>query len=237
MWVYNVTRELIQTSGLKVVPESVPKLDREHERAGREGAVRDDRAITVVKVHHAIAPDTPNSLYLVTWRDLRDAMMSFMRFMEVDFERGLDFLRTAVPLQAYFLSFPSDKTMTIDYRAIVQQPRDTIAAIAARLGLAVDEADVDRVLSKFTKEAVAKRLSEREDELRQHLRDRQSLPRDKFVPSGRPNSIRAFDPETGFQTGHVSPYRDGAWREVLTADQLREMDALVRKLVGDRARS
>ena len=41
------------------------------------------------------------------------------------------------------------------------------------------------------------------------------------------NTLRAYDTETGFQSGHVSSYHDGDWKKVLTQDQqVRMYDVL-----------
>ena len=41
------------------------------------------------------------------------------------------------------------------------------------------------------------------------------------------NRARAYDHETGFQTGHVSDYRDGDWQQILTDEQKARLDAAI----------
>jgi hypothetical protein len=39
--------------------------------------------------------------------------------------------------------------------------------------------------------------------------------------------MRAFDTSTGFQSGHVSNYQDGAWQSILTAEQKSRLDKII----------
>jgi hypothetical protein len=46
------------------------------------------------------------------------------------------------------------------------------------------------------------------------------------VVLGRDN-VRAFDPETGFQSGHVSNYQEGDWKRILTTEQKSRLEELI----------
>jgi hypothetical protein len=42
-----------------------------------------------------------------------------------------------------------------------------------------------------------------------------------------PQNVRAFDTDTGFQSGHVSNYREGDWKRILSAKQKFRLEALI----------
>jgi hypothetical protein len=41
------------------------------------------------------------------------------------------------------------------------------------------------------------------------------------------NRGRAYDHQTGFQSGHVSDYQEGDWQKILTPEQQRRLDELI----------
>ncbi|MDP7195114.1 MAG: hypothetical protein QF864_02830 [SAR202 cluster bacterium] len=40
-----------------------------------------------------------------------------------------------------------------------------------------------------------------------------------------PDNIRTFDENTGFQSNHVSNYKDGDWNDILTSDEIEEINS------------
>jgi hypothetical protein len=226
MWTYNVVRELVQTTGRRALPEIVPQSDAEMEAIGRAGAVASGEDICVLKVHERIATDLPNSCYVVTRRDIRDTMMSFMRFMVVDFENGLHFVRSAIESENHLATFPPTRSIIIDYTDIVDEPAAVVGEIARRLSIAVTPAQVEAIVTRFSKPSVAARIAEKDQRLRQRISALQPVDRRDVIVLGM-KKFRAFDKETGFQTGHVSDYQEGDWRHILTAEQQARLEAVI----------
>jgi hypothetical protein len=229
MWTFNIARELVRRSGRVLLPTNALIHESEHEQAGRAGALRDDDSVTVVKVHQSIKPDTPHSLYVVTRRDARDAMISYMRFMgRRELEAGLQFLRAAVTQDAHFMAIPTELRLTVDYPDIVQTPARVVGAIAERLGIETTADDLSSIADKYSKSAVAEGIAKQDAEVVAQL-ERGDTPTDgTVVPVGQ-GRFRAFDPTTGFQTGHVSNYRDGDWKTILTAAQKQQVEDTIRE--------
>lgn len=234
MWTFNVVRDLVRSTGTAVRPELVPHDDAEMEAIGRAGIAAAD-GVYVLKVHTHIPADLARSLYVVTHRDLRDSLVSFMRFAHRDFDAGLRFVAGAIRSEQHFSTFPAERRLDLDYAAIVGEPEQVVATLAARLAIPVLPELVAEIVGRYSKANVRDRIVSREQALREQIAARQPVDRRDFVPQ-EDRSLRAFDTETGFQSGHVSDYRDGDWRKILTADQQARLEALIAEGDAWRAR-
>ncbi len=228
MWTFNVTRELVRTAGLTLVPELVPRADEDMVRIGAEhvGAPH-SRGVAVLKVHLRLQQEVPRSLFIVPRRDLRDSLVSFMRFTSCDFERGLVFLKAARIIETHYSSFPSQRRLLVDYAEIVSAPGRVAGAIARFIGVQPEEKLLTGIVATLSKENVARRIAGKDEEIAsRRLRGLPVAANETIAPPG--GQFRVFDAATGFQTGHVSDYVDGSWRDLLTAEQKVRVDALLR---------
>jgi hypothetical protein len=234
MWTFNVVRDLVRSTGSAVQPELVPHDDVEMEAIGRAGIAADD-GVYVLKVHAHIPADLPHSLYVVTHRDLRDSLVSFMRFAHQDFEAGLHFVASAIRSEQHFSTFPAERRLDLDYAAIIGAPAEVVAALAARLAIPAPPDLVAEIVARYSKARVRDRMVSREQALRDRIAAHQPVDRRDFIAQ-QDHSLRAFDTATGFQSGHVSDYRDGDWRKILTADQQARLETLIAEGEAWRAR-
>ncbi len=227
MWVFNVAREIARAAGLDVLPEAVPQTNEAMIAAAAEG-MRDpapDR-VRVVKVHAHVHADIPSSRFILPRRDVRDAMVSFMRFMNCDFEDGLEFVRNAMAFERRYDSFPPERTLFVNYTDIVACPAAVVRTIAAFLDTPMEPETVEAVARGLDKESVARTIRRTEEDLVRRSRDGSDISADEVVVLG-PQDVRAFDIATGFQSGHVSDYREGDWKHLLTAQQRARLAALI----------
>jgi hypothetical protein len=225
MWTFNVARDLVRLTRQLALPELVPHDDAEMEKIGRAGIAADD-GVYVLKVHTRIAADLPHSLYLVTHRSIRDSLVSFMRFTHADFEAGLRFVAGAIRLEQHFSNFPAERSLQIGYRDIVETPEVVVTAIAGRLAIAIEAGQAADIAARYAKDKVQARLVERERALREQIGAGEPVDVRDFVPMAD-RSLRAFDTTTGFQSGHVSSYREGDWQAILTDVQKAAVDNLI----------
>jgi hypothetical protein len=225
MWTFNVARDLVRFTGRAALPEIVPHDDAEMEQLGRAGIAANDGTY-VLKVHTRVAADLPHSFYVVTHRHIRDSLVSFMRFTHADFEAGLRFAAGAIRLERHFAAFPAAHTLQVAYSDIVERPEVVVEALARALGVAAGPAAIAAIVARYAKDKVQARLVAREQELREQIEAGQSVDVRAFVPMGDA-SLRAFDMTTGFQSGHVSAYREGDWRTILTKAQQTALDTLI----------
>ena len=234
MWTFNVARDLVRSTSRPALPEIVPQGDAEMEAIGRQGIAAQD-GVYVLKVHTPIAGDLAASMFLVTRRDIHDSLVSFMRFTHADFDAGLRFVAGAIRLDEHYSRLPADRTLAIDYADIIAAPARVVAAIAARLSIEASEPLIAEIVERYSKRNVVSRVSAREAMLREQISTGQPVDRRDFVPQPD-KSLRAFDPATGFQSGHVSAYQEGDWRQILTASQQAALEALIAEGKAWRAR-
>jgi hypothetical protein len=214
IWTFNVTREL---AGYRVLPEQALADKSRIPALGLE-ALNDQDPETrwVFKLHDLLNPEIDRSLFIVPHRDPRDAMMSAWRFLRMPtFETALEYaVRSLGTLEHYEKALFSDRKLALGYRLIAQDPGAAVRTLAAALEIDLSDAEIDAVVSKFDKRAVAQRVAALEAAA-------DSAPR----VGNADGSQRLFDPATGFQTGHVSDYCEGDWRRLLSAPQLAAVDA------------
>ncbi len=208
MWTYNVARALVASAGLEVLPAQVPKLEAEvHAEAQRAIADPDPHRIRVLKTHHAIPFGAKRSLVILPLRDPRDVVVSLMRFMRMPLAHAAPRVDAwAALLDHYRRALAPSQVLWLRYADIALRPANVVDEIATFLQVACAPEARDQLVAGLTKAAVRERL-------------------DRLAASGAgadgvlnpDGSIRLFDPESGFQTGHVSDYSDGDWHRVLPA--------------------
>ena len=229
MWAFNVARALLQAAGREVHPAQVPKDDSQMMRCAREGlADADPRRIWVLKVHDRIPPDFERSRFVVTRRDLRDALVSYMRFLRCDFPRAFEMIAAAPEFYDTYDRAGPERVLQLDYGQIVGAPAAAAARIADFLAPSVEESARDRIVERFSKANVQRLVRSTEQSLEHRHRAGEEISRDEIVLAVD-GSVRAFDRATGFQSGHVSDYRDGDWRHLLSPAQ----QSLIHDSFGD----
>jgi hypothetical protein len=226
MWTFNVTRAIARAAGLRAVPETVPQSTQAMIAAGTEGlADPAPERVRVVKVHANMRPDMPYSRFILPRRDVRDAMISFMRFMRCGFEDGLDFVRNTLATDRHYDRVPPDRALIVDYANIVARPAAVLDGIAHFLQAPLAPEARDAIAASLDKQSVAESIRRTEQDLMRRSREGSPISADEVVVLG-PQQLRAFDTATGFQSGHVSDYREGDWRQLLNAEQQSRLEAL-----------
>jgi len=223
MWTFNVVRALARHAGYRVLPDNVLLSDGQWvDYANREiAANKDPQTVFVMKMHSLLHTIMPNNLVITNIRDIRDALLSHMRFMHVDFERALKMSKAAANTADHYISFPEEARMVLRYDVLTEAPAAAVARIAERMGVALDDKAAEDIAASLSKEKV-KRLTDAQDQhYRASVTNQQPfagelLKRADGVPA-------TFDRSTGFQSNHVSDYRDGAWRDQLSRDQITAM--------------
>jgi hypothetical protein len=227
MWTFNVTRQIVRAAGLQALPSLVPQTKSAMMAAGQEG-FRDpatDR-VRVLKVHAVLRSDIPFSRYIVPRRDVRDRVVSFMRFMRCDFEGAMKFAERAILMDRHYGAFSRDRALIIDYSEIIARPGEVAYAVAAFLEAPVERQVTNAIAQGLEKEKVARLIQDKERDLAARSRQGRPIAAAEMVILG-PQNVRAFDTDTGFQSGHVSNYREGDWKRILSARQKSRLEALI----------
>jgi len=232
MWTFNAVRALAKACGLETMPATVPADESENLRAARTaGTGVDPRQLWVLKSHKQI-PQTgfPGSRFIATRRDPRDILISQMRFADLDFAGALKAAVYYAQTADHYRRFPDRVRLELSYPDIVGDPTGTCYTIAAFLGLGPSRESVEAVVRTFSKERVKNLI----EGLGGKEQSETSAAGDSKTVLRVDRNARLYDTGTGFQSGHVSDYRDGDWRRILSADQQIRMNrALHRWLVAN----
>ena len=227
MWVFNVTRQIVRAAGLEVLPTLVPQTEKAMLAVGREGF--DDPAtdrVRVLKVHMLLRSDLPQSLFILPRRDIRDGIVSFMRFMRCDFESAMKFAHDAIAAERHYDAFPRDRALIVNYADIVARPAEIAQTVAMFLEVPMERQATRAIAEELDKEKVARLIERQEQDLTCRIGKGRPITAGEVVVLG-PQNVRAFDTETGFQSGHVSNYREGDWKSILSTEQKSRLAALI----------
>lgn len=224
MWTTNVVREIVRVEGMQVVPPEAFKLDDKTLAYGQAHIAENRAGIAVLKVHKPV-PVLPRSAGIVTRRDVRDAMMSYMRFMRLPFERGVRWANAVLRAGPNVL-YPGEPRLVVDYVAISQDPVRVVREIAAFLGAELAVGRSEEISAKLSKTAVKQLVDAAHQAVVDKVRAGEKVDANRVVVLSQKN-WRAYDPSTGFQSGHVSDYRDGDWQTLLTEEQKAVINRLI----------
>jgi hypothetical protein len=164
---------------------------------------------------------------IYTWRDLADATASFMTMFDVDFEHTIAIMSSSLDL---YLRHRSNGALILSYKAIMHEPRESVAAIAASLNVAAHP----ELVAEIAEANSFGRMREKVEEIsaldyaqRLVRHDRTSYP----DAAGCETSY-AYDPETLFQLNHIRDGSTGYGVSRLTQGQLRRLETLWREKGG-----
>ncbi len=226
MWTFNVVREILRRASYTVFPDRVPQSDEDMlETATRGLSDWDPKRRWVVKIHSLVRDDIPRSAFITTLRDVRDALISWMRFMRTDFDTAL---RAAVDMTHtydHYAAFPQNRLLVVPYTEISRNPVALIRRTSGLLSLGLTDHDLVETARRFSKRSVTQIIENTEKSIQSRAVNG-GVTKDELVRNAD-GSIRGFDTATGFQSGHTSNYIDGQWAGLLSTEQRRKMnDAL-----------
>jgi hypothetical protein len=227
MWAFNIARSLLREAGLTVFPRTFPKTDEQMAMEARN-ALKDysRNHVWCLKVHSRLRIASSSNRFISTFRDPRDAVVSFMRFTRHDFEQALAASTTWTMLCDHYRAFPPDLSLCLDYRKIITVPMDVANRISMFLGLDLATDNIARIVEEFERENVRRRIEAVQNDLERRRAAGDIDIVDALVLNAD-GTVRFLDPKTGFQSGHVSDYRAGDWRILLTDDQKERLDQAI----------
>lgn len=224
MWSYNVTRRMLIIAGREVLPDRIPKSDEEMMACARKGIESTEESeIYVLKVHAMLNMDSDKVFYISTVRDVRDALVSWMRFMHADFDMAVAQGIEMINAVNHYSAFSRDRLLRIEFKDVLHKPAEVCRKIAKSLDLDISDVTIDSVVEMYSKDNVSKIISAREHEILERLQRGDTIEQGDVVEN-YDRTVRAFDPDTGFQSGHVSNYCEGDWQTLLTGEQVRRIN-------------
>ncbi len=205
MWTYNVARELLGKSGLTVKPDSILLTDEDQMRsigAAMRNQNRDE--IHCIKTHLPLdfsEQALAHTRILTPYRDLRDAVLSFTRFMGVDLDHGLKAAQEMMSVTDYYLSLPDEFVCSFKYEDMIRDTRKAIGKIAEFLGIPMRDEEIDTIDDMFSKANVKTLIENIGNEI---------------VGKSLGGEIKKVDRKTGFQTAHIAEEDGKSWSDVFS---------------------
>ena len=216
MWTFNVVRKILVYANKNVYPKFIPQDGEDAIKEANIGLQNTNKSDKwVLKVHIPLNKDFPSSKFIVNRRDLRDALISFQRFMKCDFNYALKMQGNCGRLIRYYESFPRELCLFIDYKDMLQAPEIVVKRISNFVGVALKEDEVKKIVHEFSKENVVDLISRTHDRVKEMINSNTPVPENEIVGNST-KYWRAIDANTGFQSGHVSDYVEGDWKKILT---------------------
>ncbi len=229
MWTYNATRELLKSVGLTPVPHSIPANTTPYINKAFTEPV-DDNEIYCVKTHMKLQPDLPDTKIINTYRDVRSAMVSYMRFCRCGFGRGLKVAQSMMNCTDYYFKNHTQNIIHICYDRIMNEPSAVMDDICRFLGLSVDRPVIQKISDALSHNNI-RNMTETLEIVPADTNG--SLPeqydKERFdIVQNLDGSFRVFDRSTGFQTNHITSQNEDDWKQVLTEEQMK----LLTKITG-----
>jgi hypothetical protein len=227
MWTYNIVRELYKYKNLIVLPDQIPTTEP---ALIKEALSSHDliNQVYCIKTHSKLPNPLPTHhqvKIICNYRDVRDAGLSFMRFIHGDYDIAINAMMGMMQLTNYFINTFDNNLFLIRFDRINTEPVKTIDEICDFLELDVPHDAILKIEKKFNKDAVKKHIDKLSgvniqqgeilDEKQQHKYD---------AVGNLDGTYIVFDKETSFQSNHITSKEDGEWREYFTEQQREQIN-------------
>ena len=221
MWTYNVIREILKTNDIAFKPTSPARgtYARYINSVLRKPA---DQKNYVLKSHMLIDPRkvTTELKVVCPYRDVREALASYKRFMRCDdFDHLLDVVKGMMANMDYYTEKFHIKNCPINYDYIQFAPIETVMKIADYLELPLERQQAKAIVDKFSKDKVERKVQEINEA---------DVPLERFDPKydvmeNFDQSPRLVDRASGFQTNHIT---NADWKEDFTEEEQKRLNQL-----------
>ena len=184
--------------------------------------------ISIIKIHKLIKKEYANNTkIIINIRDPRDAAISYKRFMKLknySFQQVIKFIKNSIDLIRYYReNFNKDNLLEIDFKDIIDNPHKIFSKLEKFLYLEINKKIVNKIVKKFSKKKVLEIIKKKETNLKDLINKKQKINKINLVILNK-NNIREFDEKTGFQTGHVSNYKEGNWQQHFSDKEIVEIN-------------
>ena len=99
-----------------------------------------------------------------------------------------------------------------------------VALLLSVLKIDLKEDKIIDISKKYSKDSVKKMIEKKDLNIKKKLAKNEKVSNNEVVIMS-PDNIRAFDENTGFQSNHVSNYKDGDWNDILASDEINEINS------------
>jgi len=230
MWTYNATRKLLQHAGYTTLPHEIPSNTAPYLKKAFTDKTNDDE-IYCVKTHMQLQPNLPETKIINTYRDVRSAMLSYMRFCHCDFFQGLKVAHSMMLCTDYYFDKHLHDILHICYSDIKGRPEAVLLDICNFLELSIEPDAITSLNDALSYEKI-KSLTGSLDTVPVNeqgtLLDHDDHLQFETVKN-LDGSFRVFDRQTGFQSNHITSKHEEEWKTVLSEAQKEALNQLTEK--------
>ena len=224
MWTYNVVREIFINLEKKIIPLNIPQDDDQMLDCHFINLKNRNDIISIIKIHKLIKKEYANKTkILINIRDPRDAVISYKRFMKLknySFQQAINFIKNSINrIWHYRENFDKENLLEINFKDIVNNPRKIFFQLEKFLNLEINKKIVDQIIKKFSKKKISEMIKKKEIFIKKKIKKKQKIYKQNLLIFDK-NNIRIFDEKTGFQTGHISNYKDGEWKQHFSNNEI-----------------
>ena len=221
MWLFNVTKEILNFSNINVLPIEIPQSDQKFFEIFKNQSISDqnDTNKYVFKVHAILKPDLSRSKILTTIRDPRDICISFREFMKTDFNKALKAAKSLLNYERIYKTYNNDYLKFIKYENIENNSIETILEIASFIGYKINFKIAEEISLKYNKTRIKKLIKNNDENLLSKIKNKEKINKSKIVFFSKDN-YRSFDTKTGFQSNHISNRNSGDWKKFFSSKEI-----------------
>lgn len=215
MWTYNVTRAVFESKGWSVLPKEIPVNEHALIKTALLSEQKENE-VYCIKTHLPLKSPLPTKhdvRIICNIRDVRDACLSFMRFMHADFDGGLHAMKGMMNITDYYLSQFGNNLLSVRFEDLTNTPLTVLENICGFLKIDLPDTEKQEILQKFDKSNIQKKLHELpkvESDARVLVDPEHSSKFDSV--QNRDGTYRAYEKATGFQSNHITSSGDGEWK-------------------------
>ena len=222
MWLFNITREILNLKKFNVLPDKIPKFDEDHFEIFHQKSLLDQNHLNkyVFKVHQILKQEIPHSKILTTIRDPRDICVSCMKFMKKNFQQSLDISKSMITYFNTYEKYSKEKLKFIKYeKSIEKDTVKTIEDISEFIECKISFDEAKKISEKFSKDNVTQLIRINDEKLRKEIN------RDTEIVYFSKDNYRSYDVNTGFQTNHISSSSSQEWKKILTKEEIKILNS------------
>lgn len=233
MWTYNIVRALYKCSNITVIPEKIPKNESALITEALQSRIVDDVAYCI-KTHFKLPNPLPTQhgvKIICNLRDVRDACLSYKRFMNVDFKTCINEMNAMMKAADYYIESFQNNLLTVRFEELGNEHLDAIGKISDFLNLQVSNKQKADIWATYKKSSVKKYL----DKLSNIKVDKEGkIKGAKYqgkydAVRNRDGTYRVFDKATSFQTNHITSDKDGEWKTYFNKEEIEQIIDLSRE--------
>ena len=149
-----------------------------------------------------------------------------MKHIKFEFKDLLELIKKNINWVEYYRNnFDKEHVLEINFNDINANPIKVFKQLEVFLGLKINQDTIEKIISKFSKSKVLSIIRYNDRFVKEAFNNNKNLNNEKVVVENN-KIIRAYDVDTGFQTGHISNYNEKQGNNVFSKTELDTINTL-----------